>query len=127
MNASQKGDLTPAQIFRCADAHFRRTGEWPRRSGAVHGDARGEIWSAVHAALEHGCRGSLGGTTLARLLKAHGRGNGRINATWTAEEDALVGSMPDAELAKRLGRTFEAVGVRRRAKSIPPHRTDRRW
>lgn len=32
---------------------------------------------------------------------------------WTAEEDALLGTAPDAEIAARLGRTPTAVGKRR--------------
>ena len=32
---------------------------------------------------------------------------------YTAEEDRLMGTMPDEELAKKLGRTFIAVRARR--------------
>src|SRR2546430_13987534 len=32
---------------------------------------------------------------------------------WTVQEQALLGTMPDGELAKKLGRTFMAVRVRR--------------
>ncbi len=34
-------------------------------------------------------------------------------AVWTAEELALLGAMPDAEVAQRVGRTPEAVAKRR--------------
>src|SRR5437667_875523 len=37
---------------------------------------------------------------------------------WTKEEDALLGTMPDSKLAQQLGRTFEAVKVRRRQHEI---------
>jgi hypothetical protein len=38
---------------------------------------------------------------------------------WTAEEDALLGTMPDAEVARRVGRTVRAVRARRRVLRIP--------
>jgi hypothetical protein len=40
-------------------------------------------------------------------------------APWTPDEDALLGTMPDRKLARRLGRTYNAVAARRLNKSIP--------
>jgi hypothetical protein len=37
-----------------------------------------------------------------------------------AEEDALLGTMPDEELARRLGRTVVAVKRRRVGKGLLP-------
>jgi hypothetical protein len=39
---------------------------------------------------------------------------------WTPAEEALLGLVPDKELAKRLGRTFLAVQARREIKHFPP-------
>lgn len=44
---------------------------------------------------------------------------------WTAEQLALLGTMPDADLAAKIGRTPEAVRCKRTAAGIPTH-TDRR-
>ena len=41
---------------------------WPSSHYGPITDATGETWCAVNAALEHGCRGLLGGSSLARLL-----------------------------------------------------------
>jgi hypothetical protein len=38
---------------------------------------------------------------------------------WTAEEDALLGTMPDAEVARRIGRTVRALRDRRQKLRIP--------
>lgn len=112
--------LTVRQILRWADAHHRRTGAFPRYASGAIPDVPHEKWSAIDAALREGCRALPGGSSLARLLKAHGRGDGRVNARWTAEEDALVGTMPDTDVAKRLGRTVAAVRQRRAAKVLAP-------
>lgn len=42
-----------------------------------------------------------------------------LNPAWSAEEDELLGTMPDAEVAARTGRTVSAVGMRRRKLRIP--------
>lgn len=60
--------LTTKRILRWADAHFRRTGLWPKHdSGAIRG-VSGETWSAVNAALWEGLRGLPGGSSLTKLL-----------------------------------------------------------
>src|SRR6059036_432956 len=50
---------------------------------------------------------------------------------WTLQEQALLGKMPDAELARRLGRTVVAVALRRSRLGIPnyghPARLFGRW
>jgi hypothetical protein len=40
---------------------------------------------------------------------------------WTAEEVALLGTMPDARLAGRLGRTVRAVARKRFDLGVPAH------
>jgi hypothetical protein len=60
--------LSVRQILAWADAHFARTGDWPRTtSGPVRG-ARGERWRAIDLALRQGSRGLPGGDSLGRLL-----------------------------------------------------------
>jgi hypothetical protein len=39
---------------------------------------------------------------------------------WTPEQEAMLGTIPDADLAFRIGRTVTAVEVRRRLLGIPP-------
>jgi len=41
---------------------------------------------------------------------------------WTAEEDALLGTMTDQRLARRLGRGQGAVARRRRELGVPAYR-----
>jgi len=56
---------------------------------------------------------------LARALRGIPPRTGR-KSTWTPERDALLGTMPDARLARRLGLTPNAVFERRRARGIAP-------
>ena len=39
---------------------------------------------------------------------------------WTPAEEALLGKMPDDELARKIGCSLQAVGSRRRRRGIPP-------
>jgi hypothetical protein len=65
---NQPTALTVSQILLWADQHHQRTGAWPRVSSGRIQDAPGETWSAVASALQRGCRGLPGGSSLARLL-----------------------------------------------------------
>ena len=51
------------------------------------------------------------------------RANGKIVRTsyrpWTPEEDALLGTAPDAVIAQRLERSRHSVGCRRRRLALP--------
>ncbi len=60
--------LTPEGILAWADAHYRRTGEWPTSKSGPVDDAPGETWNGVSVALYQGRRGLPGGSSLARLL-----------------------------------------------------------
>jgi hypothetical protein len=63
--------LTVEQILGWADAHHRRTGQWPTRaSGDVEG-VPGERWSAIHTALQKGHRGLPRHSSLPCLLAEH--------------------------------------------------------
>lgn len=60
--------LTIQRILTWADAHHRRTGNWPKNTTGPIPGSGGETWSGVHTALNAGLRGLPGGSTLARLL-----------------------------------------------------------
>ncbi len=63
--------LAIEQILAWADAHRKRTGEWPTvRSGAVHG-MTGELWRSIDRALSRGSRGLPSGSSLSKLLNKH--------------------------------------------------------
>ncbi len=67
-NQAELPRLTTELILKWADAHHKRTGQWPKSdSGAVF-DAPGESWANIHAALTQALRGLPGGSTLAQLL-----------------------------------------------------------
>jgi hypothetical protein len=60
--------LTFSQILAWADAHFRRTGEWPKTSTGPVKDNLNETWGNIDVTLRRGLRGLPGGSSLARLL-----------------------------------------------------------
>lgn len=51
--------------------------------------------------------------------------SGRKIRDWTPGEDPLLGKPPDAELAGRIQRTYDAVAMRRLQKGIAPFNTNR--
>ena len=59
------------EILSWADAHHRRTGQWPQENMGVIPEAAGETWGAVQTALKRGQRGLPGGSSLPRLLAEH--------------------------------------------------------
>lgn len=63
--------LSEEQILEWADQHHARTGQWPLCTDGAVVDAPRENWRALNTALQQGCRGLPGRTSLARLLKAH--------------------------------------------------------
>jgi hypothetical protein len=50
----------------------------------------------------------------------------KLNPAWTAEQLALLGTMPDADVAARIGRTVEAVRAQRTRRGIATARDRRR-
>ena len=60
--------LTIRQILAWADAHYRRTREYPHEDSGRVTEASGESWSAIANALRVGGRGLPGGATLAQRL-----------------------------------------------------------
>jgi hypothetical protein len=71
--------------------------------------------------LDHELAARLGATLLAVKSRRFELGITAINPRkkWTAAEEALVGTMPDAKLAEKLGRTVVGVALKRRAFGIP--------
>jgi hypothetical protein len=47
--------------------------------------------------------------------------NGSTAIAWEPKEIVLLGTMPDADLARRLGRSLNAVCLKRRRMKIPNH------
>ena len=60
--------LSPDEILRWADAHFARTGKWPRQDSGSILEAPGETWQRVQNALLEGNRGLPGGETLTHFV-----------------------------------------------------------
>jgi hypothetical protein len=72
-NPADAPPLSVEGILALAEAHHRRSGQWPRQtSGKVAGTAH-ETWKAINKALRCGHRGLPGGTTLVGLLVEHGK------------------------------------------------------
>jgi hypothetical protein len=67
-NRKQLPPLTEENILAWADAHYQRTGAWPKGNSGPVVDAPGETWTAVNVALRNGIRHLPGGSSLARLL-----------------------------------------------------------
>jgi superfamily II DNA or RNA helicase len=65
--------LTIQQILKWADAHHRKTGNWPNANSGEVQSAFGETWLAINHTLGRGRRGLAGGSSLAQLL-AENRG-----------------------------------------------------
>jgi hypothetical protein len=70
-NRANLPKLTRRAILGWADAHRRRTGQWPTAGSGPILEAPQETWAAVDAALHQGSRGLRGGSSLARLLAQH--------------------------------------------------------
>jgi hypothetical protein len=107
--------LSPGQILAWADAHHRRTGQWPGAVPVPVADALGETWAGLNTALRNGRRGLPGGSSLARLL-AEQRGvrnpmelprlTVRQVRVWARAHRRCTGEWP----TRRSGRVAEAPG-----------------
>jgi hypothetical protein len=69
VTAHRRGrQLSVATILEWAEAHYRRTGDFPHsNSGSVHGNP-GQTWGALQMSLLKGYRGLPSGTSLAKVL-----------------------------------------------------------
>jgi hypothetical protein len=87
---SSRQPLTIELILQWADAHFLRTGRWPRvREGAV-ATAPGETWAKVSEALTYGLHGLPGGCSLALLLNKHRGSNPKSSKPLLRVEQILA-------------------------------------
>jgi hypothetical protein len=73
LGGEEKGrqPLSVEQILKWADAHYARTGAYPRMHSGPILDAPGESWYRIHTALRSGFRSLPGGMTLKGLLAKH--------------------------------------------------------
>jgi superfamily II DNA or RNA helicase len=67
-NKSYLPTLTIQTILKWADAHYRKTGQWPKTTSGGVLAAPGEEWGNIQAVLYAGDRGLPGGSSLAKLL-----------------------------------------------------------
>jgi hypothetical protein len=67
-NSKDPPPLTVGRVLRWANAHRRRTGQWPGRESGPIAEAPGETWNMVDRALRYGRRGLPKGGSLFRLL-----------------------------------------------------------
>lgn len=125
MNKRQKRRprLTISKILRWADAHFERTGRWPGSKSGPIADAPGETWSGVSTVLRKGCRGFVGGETLAEILVAHRfiRRSGHVAqltiakiVTWARSHFRRTGRFPTARsgpVTFATGETWQGIDL----------------
>ena len=122
-NRRSQPPLSVTQILTWADAYQRRTGRWPTAAAGAVQEVPGLTWNAINAALDSGCRGLLGGDSLARLLaRRRDRSSyhqkprlsiGRVLA-WARAYRARRGCWPTAssgEVAELPGTTWMAVNI----------------
>jgi hypothetical protein len=122
-NVKNLPSLTIEQILAWADAHYKRTGTWPRSELVPVAEAPGETWRNLDAALRSGCRDLPGGLSLARLL-ANQRGvRSRKNlppltveqiTAWVKAFHELTGKWPrtnSGPIDDAPGETWKAVDM----------------
>lgn len=95
--------LTIKKILEWADAHRRRTGEWPGNySGRVIG-GHGYVWCTIDMYLQRGRRGLKGGTTLRKVLAKYRGRKYRVKcpdvtvdqiAKWAEQHYRITGEWP---------------------------------
>lgn len=111
--------LTTESILKWADAHYAKTGEWPKSTSGAVPDAPGETWANIHSALSQGLRGLPGGSTLAKLL-AERRGVRNIMdlpdltigqiLQWIDAHHERTGQWPDQKSGAVIGAPGETWG-----------------
>jgi hypothetical protein len=116
-------NLELEQILRWADAHHRRTGEWPTGKTGFIVESPRDKWHNVDAALRLGLRGLEPGSSLARLLAEHrGVRNRKALAPyaeetilqWADAHHARTGQWPTGQagpVQDAPGETWTAVDV----------------
>lgn len=116
-------NLTVSRILAWADAHLRRTGDWPtgHTPGQIPVAPKGTSWVAVELALSRGKRGLPGGVTLAQLLEAHRGVRNRLGVpnltvrtmlAWADDHNRRTGRWPNrtsGSIVVAPGETWAAV------------------
>ena len=88
--ADRASKLTVKQILAWADAHRRRTGQWPQvESGPIRA-VPGENWKRIDNALRWGLRGLPAASSLAKLLARHRQVRNRKDAPLLFTRDILA-------------------------------------
>src|SRR5262245_39667864 len=112
-----------SQILEWADAHSKRTGEWPEKDSGQVWETADEKWLNIDTCLRLGFRGLRPGGSLARLLAKHrGKRNrkGLPKYTiaqilkWADAHHARTGSWPhnkDGQIYGTNGETWWAVDM----------------
>jgi hypothetical protein len=126
-NRSALQPLTTDQILAWADAHYERTGKWPRVLEGPIENVPGETWSGVENALRAGLRGLTGGSSLAALLsdqrgKSHRKNRPPLTLdqllAWANEHYDRSGKWPNARsgpVCAAAGETWSAIDAALRA------------
>jgi hypothetical protein len=108
-------------------ASTRTVSAWRRALGvALNTEGTRKLWSQYAAPrrgkpLPAGTRQKMSDT-----VKAKGTRPPWLNPPWSPEENALLGELPDAEVARLTGRTRSAVYAQRWRLRIPANNGDRR-
>jgi hypothetical protein len=75
------------QILEWADAHHKRTGDWPDEDSGQVSEAPDEKWFNINSCLRLGYRGLRPGNSLAKLLAKHrGRRNRKALPPYTIDQ-----------------------------------------
>ncbi len=77
------------EILSWADAHFARTGKWPRGDSGPIPEAPGETWQRVQCALIDGKRGLPGGETLAHFVATRRKVRTKVTLPMLSERQIL--------------------------------------
>jgi hypothetical protein len=120
-NVKRPPALSVKQILAWADAHQRRTRQWPTINSGPVPEAPGETWVGIAAALRGGVRGMPGGASLAQLLLKHrgvrrNRYKVRLSLrqvlAWADEHRRRQGEWPHAHagpVANAFGETWSGI------------------
>ncbi len=104
--------LTKKAILAWADAHFRRTGNWPAQKSGPIAEAPGQNWTMIDTALRCGLRGLRGKSSLAQLLDESGRKANPYNRprfsedmilSWADEHFKCTGEWPNTSSGRVIG------------------------
>jgi DNA-binding Xre family transcriptional regulator len=102
----------------------RQLGIGNRTEGTIHLHRAWQPQKLSPSVAARGRQKSIGTASRAKMsqtVRARGYYH-RDQRIWTPEEEALLGTMPDREVAERLNRSLKLVGMWRRKRGIPPFR-----